>query len=256
MLTYHLFAILILCSILAPVAGAITLLFTLSFEREMDVLKIENKQVRLEKELQQSEYMQLNQQIQPHFLFNTMNLLLGLARLGKNDQLIETLEHLTKFLRFKYQLKEQLIPLKLELEYTQHYLAIQRVRFGDRLHVEIKVENTMIKEAQIPPYLLQTLTENAFKHGLERKIGSVQLTIQISMMGEVIVLEVTDNGAGLKEVPFSLSKTTGHGLKNIDKRLGLLFGEKHNLSLEPTDAGGTKVKTSWPLIYDYGDDSK
>ncbi|MFD1037296.1 sensor histidine kinase [Virgibacillus byunsanensis] len=248
MLTYNLFAALILISVLAPIAGAIALLFTLSFEREMDILKIENKKVKLEKELQQSEYMQLNQQIQPHFLFNSMNVLLSLARLQKIDYLIETMEHLTMFLRFKYQIHEQLIPVKMELDYTKHYLAIQRVRFGERLSVSINVAHQEAGTALIPPYLVQTLVENAFKHGIEKKVGPVHLNISVSIIYEdKILLEVIDNGIGLKDRTLDMKKSKGHGLKNIDRRLDLLFEGKYQFLIESHKIGGTKVKVIWPL---------
>lgn len=251
MLTYNLFAALILISVLAPIAGAIALLFTLSFEREMDILKVENKKVKLERELQQSEYMQLNQQIQPHFLFNSMNVLLSLARLQKTDDLIKTLEHLSMFLRFKYQIHEQLIPVKMELDYTKHYLAIQRVRFGERLSVSINVVNQEAETVLIPPYLIQTLVENAFKHGLEKKVGSVHLNISVSIIDEdKIILEVIDNGIGLKAIPLDIKKSKGHGLKNIDKRLDLLFEGDYLFLIEPHNDGGTKVDVIWPITRD------
>lgn len=253
MLPYNLFITLILFSTIAPIIGTMTLLFTIAFEREMDVLKIENNKVRLEKELQHSEYMQMNQQIHPHFLFNSMNLILGLARLQKNEQLIQTIEHLSKYLKFKYQVSQQLIPLKLEIDYSRNYLAIQKIRFGDRLTVTFDIKGSNPDQALIPPYMLQTLVENAFKHGLEKKVGPIILQILFYHSEKESILKVLDNGIGLKEVPFNMTKSEGHGLQNINKRLALLFPNHFRFDIYPGPSDGTVVEVVWPFISEEGE---
>lgn len=165
MLGYNQVVILIILSILAPIIGAITLLLMLVFERELDLLKSQNNKLKLEKELRQMEYLQLGQQIQPHFLFNTLNLLLGLARLKRFNELIRSLESLSMFLRFTYRRTSQLNGIEEELQFTMYYLEIQKMRFGDRLKVFSSCPENL-KKMSILPYLLQTLVENAFKHGL------------------------------------------------------------------------------------------
>jgi two-component system sensor histidine kinase AlgZ len=249
MITYNIYIALIIFSILTPIAGAITLFMVLAFEREIDFLKSENVKINLEKELKHSEYMQLNQQIQPHFLFNTMNLLLGLSRLKKNDQLIEVLEHLSMFLKFKYTTKEQLIPFSKELEYTKHYLVIQKIRFGQRLKVYYDLEENESIDTLLPPYMLQTLVENAFKHGLEKRIGEAILTIRFKTEENTASLEVIDNGVGLRTAGFDLEATQGHGLKNILKRLDLLFDAQASVTLRPVEGGGTSAIVNWPVTY-------
>ncbi|TLS38647.1 sensor histidine kinase [Pseudalkalibacillus caeni] len=246
MITFNAFTTLVIFSILAPIAGAVSLLFMLAFEREINFLKSENTKVRLEKDLQQSEYMQLNQQIQPHFLFNSMNLLLGLARLKKMPELIEVLEHLSIFLRFKYRVKEQLIPLSMELEHTEHYLGIQTIRFGERLKVTMDIRNEDVKRGLIPPYMLQTLVENAFKHGLEKKMGEAHVTVILSLADDNnIVLTVKDNGVGIQNGHEKLSD--GHGLTNVRRRLGYLFGSGASIALSNNPDGGAMVVASWPF---------
>lgn len=244
MITLNLLTTMIVFSIIAPIAAAITLFMVLAFDRELDFLKSQNLQIKMEKELQYSEYMQLNQQIQPHFLFNTMNLLLGLARLKRIDQLIEVMEHFSKFLQFKYHVKDQLIPFSAEHAYTKHYLAIQKSRFGERLRVEEDVRNT---DQEVPPYLLQTLVENAFKHGLEKKSGDVILIIRFRRNEDLVTLEVLDNGLGITEDHSDASTTekSGHGLDNIKRRLHLLFDERAEVRLEPIGSGGVRAIASW-----------
>jgi two-component system, LytTR family, sensor histidine kinase AlgZ len=249
MITFNVFTALIMLALLGPVVGSITLFSILAFEREIDVLKHENMKVHLEKELQHSEYMQLNQQIHPHFLFNTMNLILGLARLKKNEQLIEVLEHFSIFLKFKYRVKEQLISFSDELEYTKHYLAIQQIRMGQRLSITYDIDSLSDLRVLTPPYMLQTLTENAFKHSLEKKPGSIELLIRFRTDKTTAFLEVIDNGIGVITDDFSIDHTSGHGLKNIKTRLYLLFGAYTFIHLEQMSLGGVKVTVQWPILH-------
>ncbi|SDO23727.1 Histidine kinase [Paenibacillus sp. yr247] len=248
MISYEWFTILVIIFILAPVIGAITLLWLLVFEREFALLKSQNTKLAMEKELHQMEYMQLNQQIQPHFLFNTLNLLLSLARLKKIDELVKSLEHLSLFFRFKYQIKEQLIPISKEVEYTRHYLEIQNLRFGQRLKTTVDCDEEL-KNALVLPYMLQTLVENSFKHGLEKKIGEALLDIKIISINEKVILEVRDNGPGESNKDFTQTTHSGQGLKNISRRLNLLFKDKATLSLTHLQGNGMQVIVSWPLIY-------
>ncbi len=245
MLGYNGFIILIIFSILAPIAGAITLLLMLVFERELDLLKSQNHKLKLEKELQQMEYLQLGQQIQPHFLFNTLNLLLNLARSKRFNELIKSLESLSMFLRFTYRRKDQLNKIEEELQFTMYYLEIQKLRFGERLKVFSSCPEDMMRMS-ILPYLLQTLVENSFKHGLERKSGEAILTICFSQIDDKVTLSVKDNGSADIEVP---QVQEGQGLRNIQRRLQLLFKEKGTLNLLTYPGEGTEVVVSWPLIY-------
>jgi sensor histidine kinase YesM len=247
MITYNVYTAIIIISILTPIVGVITLFMILAFEREIDFLKSENVKINLEKELKHSEYMQLNQQIQPHFLFNTMNLVLGLARLKKNEQLIEVLEHFSMFLKFKYKIRAQLIPFKEELEYTKHYLVIQKIRFGQRLKIHYDVQDDESVNSLIPPYLLQTLVENAFKHGLEKKIGESRLTIRYRKEEDKAMLEVIDNGIGIKG---ELEGSEGHGLKNIKSRLNLIFDHDVEVKLICNSEGGVTSFVSWPITFE------
>lgn len=248
MITFNAYTALITIVMLAPIIGTITLFSVLAFEHEIDSLKNENTRVQLEKELQESEYLQLNQQIQPHFLFNTMNLVLGLARLKKNDQLIEVLEQLSLFLKFKYQIKEQLIPFSQELDYTKHFLAIQQIRMGQRLSISYEIKENENLNVLIPPYLLQTLVENSFKHSLEKKAGNVHLLITFRTDEKSAYLEVIDDGVGKIQKDFDLHKSTGHGLRNIFSRLSLLFGEQFSINLESLQPAGVRASVQWPII--------
>jgi sensor histidine kinase YesM len=247
MISFDTFTALIMMFILAPIVGAITLLFMFSFEKRIDLLENRNKKIALEKELQQSLYNQLNQQIQPHFLFNALNVILSLARLKRTEELVRALEHLAAVLKFKYQTTEQLILLQQELTYTEHYIEIQKLRFGSRLQVSIECEPEL-KNCLILPFLIQTLVENAFKHALEKKTGEAILHIRLFSERETAVLQVIDNGAAGIGKHVDSTGTSGHGLNNIRRRLSLLFENQGVLTMKPGEEKGTVAEVRWPLM--------
>jgi sensor histidine kinase YesM len=216
-------------------------------EQKIHLLETENKRIFIENELQKSEYLQLTQQIQPHFFFNTLNSLLSLARLKKVDKLVESLEHLALFLRYKYQEKEQLNPLQQEIDYTRHYLAIQEMRYGERLKVVWDVD-PRLSSAFTPPYVLQTLVENAFKHGFQYIEGDFRLEIRLGIIQkELIEMAVFDNGVGFTREQLD-NYEHGIGLKNIEKRLNLLFGKQGTIEIVKGIGRGGGVRVSWPLV--------
>lgn len=246
LLSYPTFSILVMVAIFAPLAGAIALLVVLAFEKHIDGLTFEKQQVLMEKELQESEYMQLNQQIQPHFLFNTMNLMLGLARLDRKDTLIQVMEALSHYLKFKYQVKEPLISLEKEWAYTQSYVEIQKIRFRNRLEVRMELDPE-VSTTLIPPYLIQTLVENSFKHGLEKKPGPLLLMLRADLYEENIIIVVSDNGLGIGNLSKKDLFQKGHGLPNIQRRLQLLYDES-TIDFRQKESGGTVVTILLPKI--------
>ena len=193
----------------------------------MDNLQKETAKLSLEKELQYAQYHQLNQQIQPHFFFNTLNTMLSLARLDRKDDLITGLEVMSKFFKFKYTTNDSLIPVKDEVSYMNNYLDIQKLRFSDRLTVELNVADTT-KNALLPPFTLQTIVENAFKHALEKYSGLVTLKVNIYESDGTLHLEVWNTHYQEQFIPkknYDLEES-GYGLRNIENRLDLVFPEQ------------------------------
>ncbi len=182
MISYNFFSLAMMLSILFPVAGLVVIILLTFMEREVNILEIENKKVSLERELHQSKFLQLNQQIQPHFLFNTLNAITSLGRLGRLEDSVKSLEKLSLFLRYNYLEKDPLVPFIKELQHTENYLSIQRIRFGEKLKVVFQIE-PQARETLLPPYTLQTLVENSFKHGLDRKTGEKFLSISLKREG-------------------------------------------------------------------------
>ncbi|MEG9295111.1 histidine kinase [Mangrovibacillus sp. Mu-81] len=245
MITQESFSFYIMLSVLAPIIGAFSLLFLFLFEKRLDQLEKEKHELLLEQELQEAKYNQLNQQIQPHFFFNTLNIILSLARLNRKAELISAIEVLSKYFKFKYKQTDPLITIEEEIQYTRYYLDIQRLRFRDRLDVVWSVEESC-KASLVPPYLLQTLVENAFKHGLEKNPGQGKLIIILNEQRNRVYLEVWNSSAAAPESPDHEKDDRGVGLLNIQKRLQMLFPQEEILIQLNEETKGTSVQVFWP----------
>ncbi|MHC0038438.1 sensor histidine kinase [Pseudoneobacillus sp. C159] len=244
MLTIEPFSIYIMLCVLAPLLGAFTLLFLFIFEKRIDLLEQQTREIALERELQTALYNQLNQEIQPHFFFNTLNSILSLARLDRKNELIRSIETLSKLLKFKYQTSDTFITIEEELTYLGYYLDIQKTRFRDRLHYEIQTE-PVVKQAIIIPFLIQTLVENAFKHSFEKYSGDALLKIYIKKIEKEVQIIVWNSS---NESDSQGSPNGGIGLENIVKRLELLFPNSQSDLQLSNDYGGTKVIAVFPFV--------
>lgn len=183
----------------------------------------------------------LRMQIQPHFLFNSLNALATLMH--KNVPAAEEmLTTLSDFLRLTLDgPAEQEVPLHRELEYVEHYLKLEKIRFGDRLVTHIKTAPDTLA-AHVPTLILQPLIENAVRHGIESKAEPGTISILSWRQEGVLYLAVRDNGIGVTMPP-----TEGIGLANIRARLAELYGDQASMTLY--SGGGTEVKIRLPLHF-------
>ncbi len=167
--------------------------------------------------LKEAELFKLRQQLQPHFLYNSLNSISALIMIAP-DKGQEMIGKLSDFLRSSVKREsEDFIPVSDELLYIQSYLDIESIRFGDRLQVHIEKENT--EGATIPPFLLQPILENAIKFGLYGKTGAVEIIIHIVYEGPMLTLTITNPYDSNMQPP----KGTGFGLEGIQRRLYLLY---------------------------------
>ncbi|NRG46294.1 histidine kinase [Bacillus sp. CRN 9] len=244
MISLESFSIYIILCVLAPLVGAFTLLFLFIFEKRIDLLEKEKKEIAIERELQMALYNQLNQEIQPHFLFNTLNSILSLARLDRKKELIYSIETFSKLMKFKYQTNTNNITINDELTYIKYYLEIQKTRFRDRLSYEIKADED-VHQALIIPFLIQTLVENAFKHSFEKHVGEALLKIAVRKCSQSIQVTVWNSA---KNKAIDDYNEVGIGLENIRTRLHLLYSKETtrvNLLISET---GTTVVAVFPYI--------
>ncbi|WP_207430859.1 sensor histidine kinase [Sabulibacter ruber] len=203
----------------------------------------EARALALEKQLSDARLESLKMQLQPHFLFNTLNSISMLVRKHEDQTAIKMIAGLSDLLRFLLDSSHvQLIPLCQEIALVQKYLEIEGIRFQDRLTYSIQVDPTAEK-IKVPALLLQPLVENALRHGLKEKLTGGQVQITASAQNQHLILEVQDNGIGLTE---NLGSASGIGLRNTRQRLETLYGESAQFHLLPAPGGGTVAQIILP----------
>ena len=220
-------------------------------------LKIWN-QIRIERKLEEQSRLllearldALQRQINPHFLFNTLNSITSLVR-SKPELAREMIVKLANILRILLKDREAFVPFSEELAFTDDYLDIEVVRFGEKLRVvkEIAPETLGIV---VPSMLLQPLIENSIKHGLEPRIegGTVTLRSRIMDDGRMLI-EVEDDGVGMApDRPAAggiLRPGTGIGMKNVRERMEVLYGQGAEVKMESRPGRGTKVTLHMPVL--------
>jgi len=201
---------------------------------------------RLEKSYSQARLNALRMQLDPHFLFNALNTISShVERDPKLTRLM--IEHLGDLLRMSLESKDrQEVPLAEELAFLDHYLAIQKIRFGRRLKVDIDVAPE-VRYASVPSLFLQPLVENAIRHGISHRAsgGTVQVTAE--PLDGKLAIRVADDGAGLPP-GWSLETSTGLGLSVTRERIaGLYPNEEGRLAIKGREEGGTVVEIVLPL---------
>lgn len=198
------------------------------------------RESKLEAELARAHLEALRLEIQPHFLFNTLNSIAALIRMQANDKALDMLLGLGALMRATIDRPpDHLTPLSNEVEFVRQYLELQAARFGDRLDVRYDVADEALP-VPVPSFLLQPLVENALRHGLARKAGRLTLEVRARLDSGTLRVEVRDDGAGLPP-GFDVDRDGGTGLRNIRSRLLQLFGTAARLTIEPVAAGGTLV---------------
>lgn len=196
---------------------------------------------QLESQLAQAQLRALKMQLQPHFLFNTLN---AISVLVQKDPVAarETILRLADLLRATLEGSEQdEVPLEAELEFMKRYLEIERTRFEDRLEVEIDVPQSLMV-AQVPNLILQPLVENAMKHGVSQKRGRAKIRIAAERRNGALVLVVRDDGPGADTGAIK----EGIGLSNTRNRLRQLYGEQQQVAFERPAGGGFEVSLFLP----------
>ncbi|MBT9332450.1 sensor histidine kinase [Paracidobacterium acidisoli] len=205
------------------------------------------KSLELQKQLSAAHLRTLQMQLEPHFLFNTLNAITTLVEFGRQSEASEMLGHLNAILKstLKRTTPEK-VPLSQELEIVENYLAIEQIRFADRLRIEIRVDPGAL-DGLVPCFLLQPIVENAIRHGIAHceAAGVVEATARCD--GHRLHLRVRDTGPGV-----STPQQNGHGigLKNTRERLMHFYQDEFVMHARPLDAGGFEVAITIP--YEHG----
>lgn len=201
---------------------------------------------RLETQLAQAQLDSLRMQLHPHFLFNTLNSIVGLVRDNKNAAAVTMLVGLSDLLRhaLDHSARHE-VELRDELNFIKLYLKIQEMRFSDRLQIEFDIDPATTK-ALVPNLILQPLTENALRHGIARSADSGLVGISSAITDGHLRLSVYDNGAGLPD-DWQVKGSAGIGLANTVARLHQLYDDDHQFDIRNRDGGGVEVVILIPL---------
>src|SRR5690349_5761505 len=198
-------------------------------EREVQV-------ARLSEQLSSARFAALQAQLNPHFLFNTLNTIAVLVRDNERATAVRIVEHLSELLRStltRHQANE--VTLGEELELVRQYVAIEQARFSDRLRPEFRIPDALLSAA-MPSFALQHLLENALRHGIARRTEAGLLIVAAEHVGEFLQLTVIDDGVGIDP---QLAPPAGHGIENTRERLRALYGERASLVITRRAEGGT-----------------
>lgn len=212
----------------------------------------EVRATQLEAQLAQAELQALKMQLHPHFLFNTLNGIAGLVRDQKNKAAVDMLVGLSDLLRYTLEnAGKQEVPLREELDFLELYLDIQKMRFPDRLQVEMRVASDTL-DALVPNLILQPLVENAIRHGVSLRADAGIITITAERADGVLEILIHDDGPGLR--PGTPQGTgDGIGLSNTRARLAQLYGEGHRFTAANRASGGFETALAIPFKRANGD---
>ena len=212
-------------------------------EREREAAALVLRTSRLEKQLVEAQLGVLRAQLHPHFLFNALHAISTLVD-WRPREARRMIVRLSELLRLAFTLSEEReVSLSQELDWLEHYLELQQIRFGDRLSIEVRVAPDAMA-ARVPPLILQPLVENSLKHGIERHSQGGKIGIVAERDGRWLRLRVTDDGPG--PVLQSSASGTGVGLRNTRERLCALYGDEQQLVLRGRDPNGAEVLVELP----------
>lgn len=218
-----------------------------------------------------AEYRALQNQINPHFLYNTLEAIRSDAICAGADDIANITEALATFFRYTISNVNSMVTIEAELNNAENYFAIQNFRFGDKINLKINLddENISILEYEIPKLTLQPIIENAIIHGLEHKVEPGKIEIDITITEDRLIIKITDDGVGMDEMVLNNinerlheisgeghnqnnSKKGGIALINVNNRIKLQFGDKYGLRILSIKNFGTSVEVTLPLVNEIG----
>lgn len=241
---------------------------TFNLNRMIDLLKESMKREHdLEMLRKQAEISKLQSQINPHFLYNTLESIRGEAIIQGNKEIAVMTEALANYFRYSISKKGDFVTLSDELKNVENYITIQRYRFDNRISFRVKYHSTdsSVLQFLLPKLTLQPIIENSIYHGLETKIGEGEVVIHITATEKRLIIVVSDNGIGIDYetlsringelnsdtvtiVDIEQSNHLGIAIININQRLKLLWGSEYGITVSSTLNMGTDVEVTLPLV--------
>ncbi|MBC7960282.1 MAG: sensor histidine kinase [Vallitaleaceae bacterium] len=215
----------------------------------------ENKEV--EKTKRKTELKALQDQINPHFLYNTLDSIVWMSEVGNNKDVVTMTSSLAKLFRISISKGNQFITLAEELEHIKSYLTIQKIRYGNKLEYNLEVDETLLKN-KVVKIIIQPIVENAIYHGIKNMPGTGTIVIKVAREKEGMAITVSDDGVGmtqeqidkiLRKVYNKEKDSQGVGISNVVERIKLNYGEEYGLQFMSEPYGGTQVKIILPIEY-------
>lgn len=211
----------------------------------------------------QAEYLALQNQINPHFLYNAFEAIRADAMLAGCTEIAETTEALATFFRYTISNVKEYVTFSDELDNAENYFTIQRCRFEDKLSLEVEIEDETLLGARMPKLIVQPLVENAVSHGLEGKLGHGTVLIAVDSSDSTLFLRVKDDGVGMPaeqverlnaqfeetDIPtMQGAQRGGIALRNVNSRIRLMFGDQYGLHIFSAVGVGTECCVTLPLL--------
>jgi len=228
-----------------------------------EIQKLMAENIREQEEKRRNEMKALLSQINPHFLYNTLDSIVWMAEAGKNREVVHMTMALARLLRRSISSDQELFTIRQETDYVKNYLDIQQMRYKDKLDYEMAIDEAILDKPVIR-LVLQPLAENAIYHGIKYKGGRGLIRIEAYQEGRDIILKVTDNGKGMTEEQmksiFQKHKVNyernGVGVYNVQTRLKLYYGREYGLCYESCPGVGTAAIVRIPDMEGGGEGEK
>lgn len=222
---------------------------------KVNILLASIKSIEIKK--REAELESLKSQINPHFLYNTLESIRMMAVIDDNKDIADATEALANLFRYSIKQRKDIVDVRFELQHAKNYILLQKIRYGDKFEVIYDIEEEVL-DCKTLKFTLQPIVENAIYHGIEKKKGKGNLKVSAHKVGDDLQFEVCDDGVGiqLKRLidlredveSFIDDSAKSIGLKNVNQRVCLYFGKKYGLSIDSIPGEGTSVKLTIPAI--------
>lgn len=217
-----------------------------------------NREYKLELENKTNQLKVLHSQINPHFLYNTLQSIGTMALKSKVPEIYSSLTDLSQIMRYSMNMEEDIVPLEKEINYTKAYMLLQKQRFGEDLEYQLDIDEEVLN-IKVPKMILQPIIENYFKHGFDGRDHIGKLIVKCKLKNQMLLISISDNGHGvseerLKEIRQQLNEEANRslsgdsiGLKNIYERLKLYYENDITFKLKNRDSGGFLITIRLPI---------
>ena len=208
-----------------------------------------NVMVEKIKYLREYEIKALHSQINPHFLYNTLDTIIWMAEFEDNEKVISITKSLANYFRLSLSNGHEKIPLKDEIMHTKEYLFIQKQRYEDKLSYFFNIEDERLLSIEVPKIIIQPIVENSIYHGIKNLSGNGIITIDVYRENSTVNISVKDNGIGFEKAKqFKKSKTGGVGFQNVDKRIKFYYGKNYGVFInKDSNTEGAEVVIKIPF---------